>query len=111
MKKTLHLCPCFFSPCFPCFSASGPDPSFFDPRLPLFGGWSWAGRVPGSVFRAGGMPGLPEVIDRIHDPDACPDFAFSGEDDLLEIWFPPIRDQDCADFLLSGSGLDAGLRG
>lgn len=40
----------------------------------------------------------PKVIDRISFPDAWPDFSFSGEDDLLEIWLPPIRDQDAAVF-------------
>ena len=39
----------------------------------------------------------PRVIDRITDPSASAGFAFE-EDDLLEIWFPPIRDQDCAIF-------------
>ena len=41
----------------------------------------------------------PKVIDRINFPDLNQDFSFSGEDDLLEIWFPPIRDQDAAIFL------------
>ena len=40
----------------------------------------------------------PKVIDHIHFPDQYPDFAFSGEDDLLEVWFPPIRDQDATIF-------------
>ena len=41
----------------------------------------------------------PPVIDRITNPNQSPDFSFSPEDDLLEIWFPAIRDQDCAIFL------------
>ena len=41
----------------------------------------------------------PKVIDRWTDPAAYPDFAFSPEDDLLEIWFPRIRDRDAAIFL------------
>ena len=45
---------------------------------------------------------LPKVIDRINFPGAYPGFSFSGEDDLLEIWFPPIRDQDAAIFLYQG---------
>ena len=40
----------------------------------------------------------PKVIDRITYPGDYPDFSFSGEDDLLEIWFPVIRDQDAAIF-------------
>ena len=44
----------------------------------------------------------PKVIDRIHNPDLLPDFSFSGEDDLLEIWFPSVRDQDAAIFLYQG---------
>ena len=44
----------------------------------------------------------PKVIDRITDPDAAPDFAFDKEDDLLEIYFPFIRDQDCAIFRYQG---------
>ncbi len=40
----------------------------------------------------------PKVIDHIHFPNEYPDFAFSGEDDLLEIWFPPVRDQDATIF-------------
>ena len=41
---------------------------------------------------------LPKVIDRITNPDAYPSFAFDDEEDLLEVWFPYIRDQDCAVF-------------
>ena len=44
----------------------------------------------------------PKVIDHIHYPDEVPDFAFSGDDDLLEIWFPIIQDQDAAIFLYQG---------
>ncbi|MBR2824034.1 MAG: MBL fold metallo-hydrolase [Clostridia bacterium] len=44
----------------------------------------------------------PKVIDRISDPDAWPDFAFAPQDDLLEIYFPFIRDQDCAIFRYQG---------
>ena len=44
----------------------------------------------------------PKVIDRINDPSGWPEFSFSGEDDLLEIWFPSIRDQDAAVFLYQG---------
>ena len=42
---------------------------------------------------------LPKVIDHITYPDLYPDFSFSGEDDLLEIWFPSVRDQDSAIYL------------
>ena len=45
---------------------------------------------------------FPKVIDRINDPAAYPDFAFNEGADLLEIWFPPIRDQDCAFFRYQG---------
>ncbi len=38
----------------------------------------------------------PAVIDRWNNPDAYPDFSFAGEEDLLEIWFPRIRDRDAA---------------
>ena len=44
----------------------------------------------------------PRVIDHIHSPDLEPDFAFSGDDDLLDIWFPIIRDQDAAIFRYQG---------
>ncbi len=44
----------------------------------------------------------PPVIDRWTDPEACPGFSFSGEDDLLEIWFPRIRDRDAAILLYQG---------
>lgn len=40
---------------------------------------------------------FPKVIDRITDPSASLHFGFE-EEDLLEIWFPPIRDQDCTIF-------------
>ena len=45
---------------------------------------------------------FPKVIDRWTDPEAFPDFAFSPEADLLEIWFPRIRDRDAAIFLYQG---------
>ena len=45
---------------------------------------------------------LPKVIDHIHTPGEYADFSFSGEDDLLEIWFPSVRDQDAAIFLYQG---------
>ena len=41
----------------------------------------------------------PKVIDRITSPSAEPDFAFSPDDDLLEIWLPQVRDQDAAVFI------------
>ncbi len=41
----------------------------------------------------------PKVINRITYPGDYPDFSFSGDDDLLEIWFPIIKDQDAAIFL------------
>ena len=41
---------------------------------------------------------VPVVIDRITFPDAYPDFSFPADADLLDIWFPCIRDQDCAVF-------------
>ena len=41
----------------------------------------------------------PKVIDRIEDPDAWPDFAFPGDAELLEVWFPNIRDQDATVFV------------
>ena len=41
----------------------------------------------------------PKVIDRITVPDAYPNFSFSDDDDLLEVWFPGVRDQDCTIFL------------
>lgn len=44
----------------------------------------------------------PKMIDRWTDPEAYSDFAFSPEDDLLEIWFPRIRDRDAAIFLYQG---------
>ncbi len=44
----------------------------------------------------------PKVIDRWTNPEAYPDFAFSSEEDLLEIWFPRIRDRDAAVFLYQG---------
>ncbi len=44
----------------------------------------------------------PTVIDRWNDPEAYPDFAFSPEEDLLEIWFPRIRDRDAAILLYQG---------
>ncbi len=44
----------------------------------------------------------PTVIDRWTNPEACPGFSFSGEDDLLEIWFPRIRDRDAAILLYQG---------
>ena len=45
---------------------------------------------------------LPKVIDRINFPEEYPEFAFDPEDDLLEIWFPSVRDQDAAIFLYQG---------
>lgn len=45
---------------------------------------------------------VPKVIDRITNPAAWPDFAFDPDDDLLEIYFPFIRDQDCAIFRYQG---------
>ena len=45
---------------------------------------------------------FPRVIDRISNPDAYFDFSFDGEEDLLEVWFPAIRDQDCAIFRYQG---------
>ena len=47
-------------------------------------------------------PQIPKVIDRWTEPEAYPDFAFSPEEDLLEIWFPRIRDRDAAIFLYQG---------
>ena len=44
----------------------------------------------------------PKVIDRITHPGDWADFAFDPEDDLLEIYFPFIRDQDCAVFRYQG---------
>ena len=45
-----------------------------------------------------GPDGYPKVIDRITYPGICPDFSFSPDDDLLEVWFPSVRDQDAAIF-------------
>ena len=44
----------------------------------------------------------PEFIDRWNDPDAYPDFSFDSDAELLEIWFPRIRDRDAAIFLYQG---------
>ena len=44
----------------------------------------------------------PKVIDRWTDPKACPGFSFSPDEELLEIWFPRIRDRDAAIFLYQG---------
>ena len=44
----------------------------------------------------------PKVIDRINNPESYPDFAFPEDADLLEIWFPAVRDQDAAVFLYQG---------
>ena len=98
VKKTLLLILLLLTLPALCFSASAESPA------------PAASPAPASVLQEllsragseGGDASLPRVIDRIHDPDACPDFAFSGEDDLLEIWFPPIRDQDAAIFLYQG---------
>lgn len=38
----------------------------------------------------------PRVIDHINHPELWPDFAFDPGAELLEIWFPSIRDQDAA---------------
>ncbi len=46
--------------------------------------------------------GYPAVIDRWTNPEAYPGFSFSEEDDLLEIWFPRIRDRDAAILLYQG---------
>ncbi len=43
-----------------------------------------------------GVTAYPAVIDRWSDPQAYPDFSFAEGDDLLEIWFPRIRDRDAA---------------
>lgn len=44
----------------------------------------------------------PKVIDRWTDPKAYPGFSFSPDEELLEIWFPRIRDRDAAIFLYQG---------
>ncbi len=44
----------------------------------------------------------PTVIDRWTNPEAWPGFSFSGDDNLLEIWFPRIRDRDAAILLYQG---------
>lgn len=44
----------------------------------------------------------PKVVNRVADPEAYPDFDFSEDADLLEIWFPAVRDQDAAVFLYQG---------
>lgn len=46
--------------------------------------------------------GLPAVIDRFHDPDAAPAFAFAEDAELLEVLFPNIRDADCTVLRVNG---------
>ena len=57
-----------------------------------------AGEAAGSAAAVTPAAAFPRVIDRITDPAAFPDFSFDGEADLLDIWFPAIRDQDCTIF-------------
>ena len=54
--------------------------------------------IAGSVKPPVSSSAFPRVVDRISDPDIYADFAFDGEEDLLDIWFPAIRDQDCTIF-------------
>ena len=67
---------------------------FILPSLPAL---SEAAEVSASAALVGDEA-LPKVINHIHFPDLFPDFAFSPDDDLLEIWYPSVRDQDAAIF-------------
>ena len=66
-----------------------------------------AGRIPEQITQTIGsvriQPSYPKVIDRWTNPEAYADFSFSPEEDLLEIWFPRIRDRDAAIFLYQGA--------
>ena len=44
----------------------------------------------------------PKVMNRCRTPEGWPGFAFDPEDDLLEVWFPRVHDQDCAIFRYQG---------
>ena len=60
---------------------------------------AWSEMIPDTVPAAAtGREETPKVIDRITNPDTDPSFVFDDKEDLLEIWFPYIRDQDCAVF-------------
>ena len=57
------------------------------------------GRIRGALADAVDEPAL---IDRWTDAGAWPEFAFNGGEDLLEVWFPRVRDSDATILLYQG---------